>query len=178
MSVCINPQINFFYNLRRTGAISFPERVYTEEEVDQARTCVRQGFKHRLTVKGSIEFERKVKETLGLIKVAGYYDFLRTYIREIVEIEGFSQLREAEVAIWANPELVQDPVDAASFLVQKAQQMKDFLEDRQYYGGPGEISAVKKRLEFLKALKDKTKEPSVKRRCEEILKNYEESTFF
>lgn len=164
--------------MRRAGAIPFPERVYTEEEVEQARTYVNQGFKHRLTVKGNSEFRQRMKGALDLVKIAGYYDFLRTYIREIVEIEGFSQLREAEVAIWANPELLQDPVDAASFLVQKAQQMKDFLEDKQYYGGPGEISAVNKRLEFLKTLKDESKEPNIKRRCEEILKNYAESTFF
>jgi hypothetical protein len=118
-----------------------------------------------------------VKETLDLIKTAGYYDFLRAYIRDIVEIEGFSQLREAEVAIWANKELLQDSVDAASFFIQKAQQMKDFLEDKPYYGGSGEISAVNKRLEFLETLKNKSKEPNVKQRCEEILKNYAESTF-
>jgi hypothetical protein len=135
-------------------------------------------LKHRLSVKGSIEFKQKVKETLNLVKTAGYYDFLRTYIREIMEIEGFSQLREAEVSIWANKELLRDPVDAASFFVQKAQQMKDFLEDKPYYGGLGEISAVNKRLEFLRTLKNKSKEPNVKQRCEEILKNYAESTFF
>jgi hypothetical protein len=152
--------------------------VYTEKEVEQARVYVKQGWKHSLRVKGSIEFKQKVKETLNLIKTAGYYDFLRTCIRDIVEIEGFSQLREAEVAIWANKELLQDSVDAASFFVQKAQQMKDFLEDKPYYGGPGEISAVNKRLEFLETLKNKSKETKVKRRCEEILKNYAESTFF
>jgi hypothetical protein len=119
-----------------------------------------------------------VKEILNLLKIAGYYDFLRTYIRDIVEIEGFSQLREAEIAIWANREILQDPVDAASFFVQKAQQMKDFLEDKPYYSGSGELSAVNKRLEFLETLKNKSKEPSVKQRCEEILKNYAESTFF
>lgn len=164
--------------MRRSAAIPFPERVFTEEEVDQARSYIKQGFKHRLRVKGSPDFKQKTKEILDLVKVAGYYDFLRTYIRDIVEIEGFSQLRESEVAIWADPELLRDPVDAASFLVQKTQQMKDFLEDKQYYGGPGEIRAVNKRLEFLKTLRDKTEEPNVKRRCEEILKNYAESTFF
>lgn len=125
-----------------------------------------------------MDFKQKVKKTLDLIKTAGHYDFLRTYIRDVTEIEGFSQLREAEVAIWANKELLQDPVDAASFFVQKAQQMKDFLEDKQYYGGLGETSAVNKRLEFLRTLKNKSKEPNVKQRCEEILKSYAESTFF
>ncbi|HVP40617.1 MAG TPA: hypothetical protein VMS95_01520 [Candidatus Krumholzibacteriaceae bacterium] len=152
--------------------------MYTEKEVEQARAYVKQGWKHRLRIKGSLEFKQKVKEILYLIKTAGYDDFLRTYIRDIVEIEGFSQLREAEVALWANKELLQDPVDAAGFFVQKAQQMKDFLEDKPYYGGPGEISAVNKRLEFLEKLKSKSKEPKVKQRCEEILKDYAESTFF
>lgn len=119
-----------------------------------------------------------MKKTFDLIKTAGCYDFLRTYVRNITEIEGFSQLREAEVAIWANKELLQDPVDAAGFFIQKAQQMKDFLEDKPYYGGLGETSAVNKRLEFLRTLKNKSKEPKVKQRCEEILKNYAESTFF
>lgn len=158
-------------------AIPFPKRVYTREEVEQARAYVKQGWKHRLRVKGSIEFKQKVKEALDLVKTAGHHDFLRTYIREIVEIEGFSQLREAEAAIWANRELLQDVVDAASFFVQKAQQMKDFLEDKPYYGGQGEISAINKRLEFLEMLRDKSREPDVKRHCEEILKNYAESTF-
>jgi hypothetical protein len=119
-----------------------------------------------------------VKRTLDLIETAEYLDFFRTYIRDIIEIEGFSQLREAEVAIWANKELLQDPVDAASFFIQKAQQMKDFLEDKPYYSGLGETNAVNKRLKFLRTLKNKSKEPDVKQHCGEILKNYAESTFF
>lgn len=147
------------------------------DEVEKARALTRQGWKHRLKVKGSEEFRQKVKEALELIKTAGYYDFLRTYIRDIVEIEGFSQLREAEVAIWTNREILSDPIDAASFFIQKAQQMKDFLEDKPYYGGQGEISAVNKRLEFLGTLKTKSRQQSIKKRCEEILKNWADSTF-
>jgi len=146
--------------------------------VEQARAYAKQGWKHRLAITGKPDFKQKIKETLNLIKTAGYYDFLRTYIRDIVEIEGFSQLREAEVAIWANRELLRDPVDAASFFVQKVQQMKDFLEDKPYYSGSGELTAVNKRLEFLETLKNKSNEPNVKRRCEEILRSYAESTFF
>ena len=146
--------------------------------MEQARTCIREGWKHRLNVEGSSEFKQRVKETLDLIKTAEYDDFLRTYIRDIIEIEGFSQLREAEVAIWANKELLQDPVDAASFFIQKAQQMKDFLEGKPYYGGQGEASAVKKRVEFLETLKIRSKDSGVKKRCGEILKRYAESAFF
>lgn len=155
----------------------YPKRVYTVEEVRKARELTERGWKHWLKVTGREEFRQKAKEAIDLVKEAGYYDFLRTYIREIVEIEGFSQLREAEVAIWANEEILSDPVDAASFLVQKAQQMKDFLENKPYYGGQGEISAVNKRLEFLKALKTRSKQESVRKRCDDILKNWADSSF-
>lgn len=155
----------------------YPKRVYTVNEVQKARDLIKQGWKHRLRVKGSQEFRQKTKETIHLVKTAGYYDFLRTYIREIVEIEGFSQLREAEVAIWANKEVLIDPVDAASFLIQKAQQMKDFLENKPYYGGQGEINAVNKRLEFLENLKTKSRQQNIEKRCEELLKNWADSTF-
>jgi hypothetical protein len=156
--------------------MSYPKRVYTVDEVRKARALTERGWKHRLRVKGSEEFRQKAKEAVSLVKAAGYYDFLRTYIREIVEIEGFSQLREAEAAIWANEEIFSDPIDAASFFIQKAQQMKDFLGDKPYYGGQGEISAVSKRLEFLKALKDRSKQESVRKRCEDILKNWADSS--
>jgi hypothetical protein len=158
--------------------VPYPKRVYTMEEVEKARAMTEKGWKHHLTVKGSTEFKRRVEEALKLTKTAGYYDFLRTYIRDIVEIEGFSQLREAEVAIWANKEILSDPIDAASFFIQKAQQMKDFLTDKLYYGGQGELNAVNKRLEFLKTLKNESKDQSIKQRCEEILKNWADSTFF
>ena len=155
----------------------YPKRVYTIDEVKKARELTDQGWKHRLRVTGCEEFRQKVKEATGLVKEAGYYDFLRTYIREIVEIEGFSQLREAEAAIWANKEILLDPVDAASLFIQKAQQMKDFLEDKPYYGGQGEMSSVNKRLEFLKALKTRGKQEIVRKRCDDILKNWADSSF-
>jgi hypothetical protein len=156
--------------------MKFPKRVYTEDEVKTAKTLIEKGWKHRLRIKGSDEFIRKVNESLALTKTAKQYDFLRTYIQRIIEIEGFSQLREAEIAIWANNELVSDPVDAASFFVQKAHQMKEFLEGRPYYGGQAEARSVGKRLEFLETLKNRTRNRSVKRRCEEILKKWAESS--
>lgn len=157
--------------------VKFPERVFTVKEVQKAKEFIIRGYKHRLRVKGSPEFESKVKEALKLIKTAKYYDFIRTYIRRIVEIDGFSQLREAEVAIWANKYAVTDPVEAASFMIHKAQQMKDYLEGKIYYGGEGEIKAVKKRVEFLKSLKERSKNQAVKKRCEEILQSWAETTF-
>jgi hypothetical protein len=155
----------------------YPKRVYTADEVEKARALTERGWKHRLRVKGSERFRQKAKEAISAVKKAGFYDFLRTYVRDIVEIEGFSQLREAEVTIWINEEILSDPIDAASFFIQKAQQMKDFLEDKPYYGGSGEMSAINKRLEFLKSLKAKSKQESVRRRCEEILKSWRESAF-
>ncbi len=39
-----------------------------------------------------------------------------------MEIDGITQLRETEVAIWANKFAVDNPVDAASLFIQKAYQ--------------------------------------------------------
>ena len=156
--------------------MKFPERVYTVEEVEKARELVEKGHKHNLEVSGSPDFKRKVQEALELIKTAGYYDFLRIYIRRIREIDGLSQLREAEVAIWANKYAVDDPVEAAGYVIQKAQQMKDFIEGELYYD-KGEIKAVEKRIEFLRTLKKRSKNPTVKKKCEENLKRWTELTF-
>lgn len=156
--------------------MKFPERVYTEDEVQRARTLIEQGYKHQLRVTGSRDFKSKVEKALELIKIANYYDFLRTYIREIVEIDGLSQLRESEVAIWVNKYSVADPVEAAGFLIQKTQQMKDYTEGRLYYD-TGEIRAVNKRIEFLKALKERSTDQALKKRCEEILKAWTETTY-
>lgn len=155
----------------------FPKRVYTTNEVQEAKKLVELGYKHRLTVKGSSEFKQKVREALKLIKTAGYYQFLRTYIRQIIEINGFSQLRESEVAIWANKYSVADSVDAASLFIQKAHQMKNYLEGKPYYGGTAEMHTIQKRIEFLKNLKNKTRKPNIKVRCEQLLKSWAESIF-
>jgi len=156
--------------------LRFPERVFTEEEVLKARELIEKGYRHRLQVKGRPEFKKDVKETLKLVKTAGYYDFLRTYIGQIVEIEGFSQLHEADSAIWANKPMLVDRVDAASYMVQKAQQMKDYIEGRLYYG-TGEAIAMQKRVEFLEVLKRKSRSRRVRDACEEILKRWSESRF-
>ena len=154
----------------------FPERVYTVKEVKKARELIEKGHKHKLEVSGSPDFKRKVEEALELIKTAEYYDFLRTYIRQIREIDGLSQLREAEAAIWANKYAVADPVEAAGFVIQKAQQMKGFIEGKLYYD-KGEIKAVEKRIEFLETLRDRSKNQAVKKKCEENLKRWAELTF-
>jgi len=149
----------------------FPERVYTQEEVDKARELVQKGYKHTLAIEGSEQFKDKMQQVLELIKVAGYYDFVRTYLREIVEIEGFSQLHESDVALWATMSMLDDVVNAASYVVQKARQMKDYLEGNLHYGA-GEIAAIEKRLEFLRTLQIKSESTEVKARCAQLLKEW------
>lgn len=156
--------------------MDFPERVYTKDEVKQARELIQNGYKHELKIKGSPEFTTKVKKTLELIKTAGYYDFLRTYIKVIKEITGLSQLREEESAIWYNVKALDDPIEDAGFIIQKTQQMKDFIEGRKYYE-TAEIIAVNKRKEFVETLRDKTDNPDIKKRCTENLKRWNEQPF-
>jgi hypothetical protein len=155
--------------------LKFPERVYTVEEVEKARELIGKGYKHRLTVRGSPSFKRKVEEARKLLKTAGYYDFLRTNIRNIIEIDGLTQLREGDAAIWANKYTVQNPVDAASFFVQKAYQMKEYLEGKLYYGGEAERRSVEKRIEFLETLKNKSQNEDAKKECERLLRSWSES---
>jgi hypothetical protein len=155
--------------------LKFPERVYTEKEVKTARELVKKGYKHILTVKGSPNFKQKVNQALELIKTAGYYEFLRTYIRQIKEIDGITQLRETETGIWANKFAVENPVDAASLLIQKANHMKEYLEGKLYYGGTAEKRSVEKRIQFLEVLKKKSQDENVKEECKRLLQMWEDS---
>lgn len=157
--------------------MEFPKRVYTVEEVGKARELISKGYKHRLTVNGSPNFKRKVKQARKLLKTAGYYDFLRTNIRNIIEIDGVTQLREADAAIWANRYAVENPVDAASIFVQKTHQMKEYIEGRPYYGGEAERRSVEKRIEFLEILKKKSRNKEVRKECERLLRSWSESVF-
>jgi hypothetical protein len=156
--------------------LEFPKRIYTGEEVKKAKELIDKGYKHRLRVKGSSIFKQKANQVLKLVKTAGYYEFLRAYIRCIVEIDGFTQLREAEAAIWANKYAVENPVDAASLFVQKANHMKEYLEGKLYYGGEAEKRSVAKRIEFLKVLKERSRENEVKEECVRLLKLWHESS--
>ncbi len=157
--------------------MSFPDRVYTTEEVKNAKVLVDQGYKHKLRIEGSHEFKGKVNQALDLIKTAGYHDFIVANIREIKEIDGITQLRETEVAIWASKIAVENPVDAASLFIQKAYHMKEYLEGELYYGGNAEKRSVAKRIEFLQALKEKSKDNSVKEECERLLEMWKDSSF-
>ena len=156
--------------------MNFPDRIYTTEEVKNAKKLVDQGYKHTLTVEGAPDFTQKVNQALELIKSAGYFDFLRTYVRKIVEIDGITQLRETEVAIWASKFAVENPVDAASLFIQKAYHMKEYLEGELYYGGNAEKRSVAKRIEFLQTLKDKTSDKAVKEECERLLEMWKDSS--
>ena len=156
--------------------MSFPDRVYTTEEVKNAKTLVDQGHKHNLIVEGTPEFRKQVNKALELIKTAEYYDFLQSYIRKIMEIDGITQLRETEVAIWANKFAVENPVDAASLFIQKAYHMKEYLEGELYYGGNAEKRSVAKRIEFLQTLKTKTEDKEIKEECERLLEMWKDSS--
>jgi hypothetical protein len=134
------------------------------------------GYKHDLAVEGTSEFKQKISRILELVKTAGCYDFLRTYIRQIIEIDGLTQLRETEAAIWANKFAVENPVDAASLFIQKTHHMKQYIDGDLYYGGTSEKLTVEKRIEFLDALKNKTDETEIKDECERLLKMWEESS--
>ena len=136
---------------------------------------IEKGYKHRLKVKGSEKFKEQIQKVMKLIKTAGDYDFLRTYVRQIEEIEGLSQLHEADAAIWANMPMLADAVDAASYIMQKTWQMKDYIEGQLYYGTE-EMSLVGKRIEFLEKLKEKSRSKDVKNKCDALLKKWSDST--
>ncbi len=157
--------------------MEFPKRIYTVEEVERAAELVRRGYKHRLRVRGSLIFKQKVGQALKLVKTAGYYDFLRAYICSIVEIDGITQLREADAIIWTNNYAVQNIVDAASLFVQKANHMEEYLEGKLYFGGAAETRSVQKRIEFLKALEKKSRSKHVKEECGKLLISWSESVF-
>lgn len=156
--------------------MAFPERIYTEVEVSKARELIAQGHKHNIVINGKSGFKRKTRQAFELIKTAGCYDFFRTYIRGIIEIDGLTQLREADAAIWATRYTVENPVDAASFFVQKASVMKEYIEGKLYYGGTAEKRSAERRIEFLKILKEKTDEKEVATECERLLDLWRESS--
>ena len=156
--------------------MDFPERIYTTEEHKKAKELTDQGYKHRLSVEGSLDFRQKVYRVLELVKIADYYESLRTYIRKIIEIDGLTQLRETEAAIWANKFAVENPVDAASLFVQKTFHMKQYIDGELYYGGASEKRSVEKRMEFLESLKNKSREKNVIEECERLLQMWKDSS--
>ena len=161
---------------KELSLLEFPERVYTEAEHKLAKKLIDSGYKHRLAVEGSLDFRQRVYRALELIKIADYYEFLRTYIRKIIEIDGITQLRETEVAIWANKFAVENAVDAASLFVQKTYHMQQYIDGEVYYGGASEKRSVEKRMEFLEKLKSKSHEKEVTAECERLLQMWKDSS--
>ena len=157
--------------------MEFPDRVFTIDEVKMARQMIEKGYKHDLEIEGIEDFKNKVNEALDLIKKADYYSFLISYIKKIVDVNGFSQLREAEVAIWVNKYAVADPVDGASFFIQKAYQMKEYIDGKLYYGSKAEKRAVDKRIEFLVSLKKRSENNDVKKKCDEFITRWTEMVY-
>ena len=156
--------------------MDFPERIYTTEEHKKAKELIDNGYKHRLSVEGSLDFRQRVYRVLELVKIADYYELLRTYIRKIIEIDGLTQLRETEAAIWANKFAVENPVDSASLFVQKTYLMKQYIDGELYYGGSSEKRSVEKRMEFLELLKNKSREKDVIEECERLLQMWKDSS--
>jgi len=162
--------------LNNQDASEFPKRIYTEDEVKQAKTLIDNGYRHRVKIKGSSDFKQKAKQAIDHIRTAGYYDFFRAYVKEVEEIDGLTQLRQSEASIWANKYTVKNPVDAASILVQKANQMKEYLEGKLYYGGQAEKRAGQNRIEFLEKLKNRSREKEIAAECERLIKLWKESS--
>jgi hypothetical protein len=154
--------------LRNQDASKFPKRIY--------KTLIDKGYRHRVKIKGSADFKQKAKQAIDHVKTAGYYDFFRTYIEKIEEIDGLTQLRQSEATIWANKYAVRNPVDAASILVQKAHQMKEYVEGTLYYGGQAEKRADQNRIEFLEKLKKRSLEKEIAAECERLIKLWKESS--
>lgn len=111
---------------------------------------------------------------MAYIKAAGFYDVLRTYIRRISEVDGVSQLREADATIWLNVYMLRNRFECARFIIQKAEQMKNFLGAEQNYF-VGERLAVKRSVAFLAKLKDCITDVKSKAQCEEVLRQWREA---
>lgn len=131
----------------------------------------------RLRIIGDPDFKVKVRQALKLIKAAGYYNYLRKYIRCIKEIEGLTQLRVSEATIWANKYAVEDPVDAAGRFIQEACYMQMQLESQQLgsHEGMVELRSFEKRIEFLKKLREKTRKREIKDACDKLIKMWNEN---
>ena len=154
---------------RIENTMSFPKRIYTLDEFAAARQCIASGYKHSLEIVGTPSFKKNLQLILNLIHKADYYDNLRTYIRQIEEIDGISQLREKEASIWLNANVVNDRIEGARFIVQKTEQMKAYLMAEKYYE-QGELFAVKKSVAFLQYLRTKSISEELKKKCDTAIK--------
>ena len=108
------------------------------------------------------------------ISTAGYYDFLITFIRRISQVDGISQLREADATIWLNNYVIKEPFEGARFIIQKAEQMKNYLAGN-LNNISGETVAIEKSITFLEKLKDNLKDENLRAKCEEILRQWKDA---
>ncbi|MEM2341350.1 MAG: hypothetical protein QXX94_04590 [Candidatus Bathyarchaeia archaeon] len=129
----------------------------------------------RLKIEGSRDFKEKVRRAIMLVKTAGYYDFLRTYIRCIKEIDGLTQLRVSEATIWANKYAVENPIDAAGRFIQEAYYMQMQTEGLYPHEGIIELKSFEKRIEFLRKLREKSRKKDVKSECDKLIKMWDEN---
>ncbi|MBS7648155.1 MAG: hypothetical protein QXK89_05435 [Candidatus Bathyarchaeia archaeon] len=133
------------------------------------------GRRRRLKIEGGRDFKERVHQALKLVRTAGYYDFLKTYIRCIKEINGLTQLRVSEATIWANKYAVENPVDAAGRFIQEAYYMQIHLEGKYPHEGVIELHTFEKRIEFLKKLREKSRKQEVKNECERLIRMWNEN---
>lgn len=152
--------------------MEFPDILLSQEERLAAKTLIDGGYRHEVEVSGRPDFRLKVAEAFKVLRSAGYHDFFRSYIRRVVEVEGLSQLREPEATMWVNELKVAEPVEAARFFVQKAEQMRSYLEGLETYLGVIERRSVMKSLEFLRALLGRVGDEGLKARCRELLEEW------
>ena len=148
--------------------MNFPERIYTLDELKEARAAIAGGYKHDIRVVGDLQFKDKISLISDLIKLAGYWELLKTFIREIRLTEGVSQLRETEASIWLNQMTLENPIEGARFIMQKAFQMQSYIEGNEWYI-MGELPAVKKSICFLEELKSRLQDAELKAKCSQIL---------
>ncbi|HDI01959.1 MAG TPA: hypothetical protein ENF78_05990 [Candidatus Bathyarchaeota archaeon] len=155
----------------------FPKRLMTKEEIDRALELIRAGYRHQVEIKGSEDFVKAVREALRLVDLAGYGDEVRAYIRAVVEVEGFSQLRPEEATLWVSSGAIGNTVLLASLIVQKALQMKFYLEGKPFYGHICELKTTQAKYEFIRKLREKCEDEDIKKVCDEILSELEASIY-
>ena len=162
------PEEWMLFTMTKSPLTSFPKRIYTLEEVAQARRAIAAGYQHSLTVNGDSEFRELVSKIFQFIDLAGYTVLLRSYVREIRQIQGVSQLRETDASIWLNRTVANDAIEAARFVVQKTLQMQAYIEGRPWYI-LGELPAVRGSVEFLKKLREHLVNPETRARCDKAI---------
>ena len=148
--------------------MSFPERIYTQDELEKARVAVESGYRHDIRVIGNPQFNNKVSPIMELIRLSGYQELLRTFIREIRQIEGVSQLRETEASIWLNQKTLENPIEGARFIMQKAFQMESYIKGEAWYI-MGELPAVRRSIDFLRELRNRLKDTELRAKCSQVL---------